>query len=209
MNGKLKNVLGLLMVVAMLITAVMPVAAAPTSSVYSPAEKAPEFKAATATPVSAPVIEPKGATGPAIYIVELTDAPLATYRGGVTGLEATSAAARGEAKLNAKSAASNAYLGYLAGERASAISAASEALGRDIDVAYEYKAALNGFSAEMTPAEARKVAALPGVLRITRDREFELQTDHGPAWIGATGIWDGSATGGAGTMGEGVTISFT
>ena len=74
------------------------------------------------------VVEPKGAIGSELYIVELADAPLATYRGGVEGLAPTSPAVTGETKLNAKSSASESYMAYLADQRAKAISRASDAL---------------------------------------------------------------------------------
>ncbi|MDX1416529.1 MAG: S8 family serine peptidase, partial [Candidatus Promineifilaceae bacterium] len=155
---------------------------------------------------SGQVVEPKGSAGPEIYIVVLDEVPLASYRGGIKDLEATNPAAKGERKLDANSAASNAYLNYLDGQRAAAIGAANQALGRQLDVAYEYGAALVGYAAEMTPAEATVVAGLPNVRFVQRDQEFELHTDVGPTWIGAPGIWDGSATGGTAFKGEGIIV---
>ncbi|MEA3337421.1 MAG: S8 family serine peptidase [Chloroflexota bacterium] len=204
MNGKTSRILVLLMVVAMLVTAALPAAAAPAT-----ADQAPEFTKATAQAVdrTGVVVEPKGATGPALYIVELTDAPLATYRGGVEGLAATSTAVTGDEKLNSRSSSSEAYIAYLEGQQSQALDRASNVLGRPVEAVYQYVAVANGFTIEMTPAEAAKVAAMPDVLRVTRDREFELQTDAGPAWIQAPGIWDGSMTGGLpATYGEGVIV---
>ena len=68
-------------------------------------------------------------------------------------------------------------------------------------------ASFNGYAAEMTPAEAATVAGLPGVVRVEREQMFQPDTDAGPAWIGAPGIWDGSMTGGLpGTKGEGIIV---
>jgi len=47
------------------------------------------------------------------YIVQLSDPPLASYRGGVPGLAATNPAALGAVKLDPASPASRAYLNYL------------------------------------------------------------------------------------------------
>ena len=122
-------------------------------------------------------------------------------------MAATNPQARGETKLDADSADSVAYIDYLAVERAAAINDVEAALGRPIDVQFEYTAVLNGFATEMTPAEAERVAKLSNVRIVQRDKEFELHTDAGPEWIGAPGIWDGTTTAGLpGTYGEGVIV---
>ena len=46
-------------------------------------------------------------------IIRLNDLPLASYRGGIPGLQATNPYARGERKLDARSADSIAYRDYL------------------------------------------------------------------------------------------------
>ncbi|MCB8946254.1 MAG: S8 family serine peptidase, partial [Ardenticatenaceae bacterium] len=149
----------------------------------------------------------KGNTGPAIYIVVLQDEPLVAYKGGIDGLAATNPQARGENKLDVDSADSVAYLNYLAQKRGEALAAVSGALGRNAEAIYEYQATLNGFAVELTAAEAAVVAGLPEVKFLERELQFELETDAGPAWIGAPGIWNGTATGGLpGTMGEGIIV---
>ena len=47
------------------------------------------------------------------WVVQLDGAPLATYRGGVKGLRATSALSTGAARLDTSSTRSRAYVGYL------------------------------------------------------------------------------------------------
>ena len=51
--------------------------------------------------------------GTGVYIVQLVDAPLALYTGGVPGLAATNPAAAGNKKLDANTPASLAYRAYL------------------------------------------------------------------------------------------------
>ncbi len=144
-----------------------------------------------------------------LYIVELVEAPLATYAGGVEGLAATQPAARGESRLDARSPASVAYLDYLGERQAAHLSTIGQALGRSPKVVLRYVAAANGFALQISSAEAQIVAGLPGVRRVTADRLLPLDTDRGPAWIGAPSIWDGTATGGLpGTMGEGVVVGI-
>lgn len=199
---------------AVLATMAAPVSARPTNTPLDvgakPAQDAPELEPVTdvvaSTPLGVVRGETKGATDPAIYLIRLTDAPLASYRGGLEGLEATNPAARGERKLDADSAASQAYLQYLRGKQAQFMERVEATLARPVEVVYRYLAANNGMAMRLTPDEAARVAALPEVVYVQKDYEQELHTDNGPAWIGAPGIWSGSATGGVGTMGEGIIV---
>ncbi len=144
------------------------------------------------------------------YIVLLTDPPLANYQGGIAGLAPTNPTVRGERKLDAQSSDSVAYANYLAQERNRAIGNVEKALDRALDVEYEYFAASNGFAAKMTPDEAAKVAQLSGVFLVEREQIRYPQTDAGPWWIGADGIWDGTDTWASGaitqTGGEGIIV---
>ncbi len=141
------------------------------------------------------------------YVVEFVEPPLAVYGGGIPGLEATNPAARGEAKLDARSPASRAYLAFLEERQAAHLATVERALDRRLEILYRYRAAGNGVALRMDAAEAVVVAGLEGVLRVTPDRLLPLHTDRGPIWIGAGGIWDGSDTGGLGAFeGEGTIV---
>ncbi len=143
---------------------------------------------------------------PANYIVMLDDVPLASYRGGVAGLKGTHPSVTGKRKVDAKSAESKAYINYLADRRATVLRQAETKLGRELTPFFEYYATISGFAVEMTPAEAEKMAEIEGVFFVEREKIQYPQTDAGPEWLGATGIWDGSATGIAGTKGEGIIV---
>ena len=145
---------------------------------------------------------------PAMYIVLLEGASLSSYQGGIPGLEATNPAVHGETKLDAKSPASLTYLDYLAGQHAQFIDRMEQALGHSVDVLYRYDAVLNGLAVRLSAREAKVVTGLPGVLRVERDFMRQLDTDAGPVWIGAGGIWDGSATGEM-SMGEGAPMKMS
>ncbi|HVM17379.1 MAG TPA: S8 family serine peptidase [Gaiellaceae bacterium] len=149
----------------------------------------------------------RGSAETARYIVRLADAPLATYTGGVDGLAATTPAATGEAKLDPTSAASRAYLQFLAGKQATFERTLLTALGRKAQVDFRYRHAYNGLAVRLTGAEAERVAQLPGVASVRPDFQRQITSDVGPAWIGAPAVWNGTATGGAsGTKGEGVVV---
>ena len=153
------------------------------------------------------VLPTSSTADPGRYIVQLTDSPLASYRGGILGLAPTNPAVRGELRLNASGPASRAYLDYLAQKQNSFVVNAQLALGRPVQVLANYRYALNGVALAMSAAEAGTVSRMSGVKQVMPERIYQLQTDVGPAWIGAPALWNGSATGGmAGTKGEGVVI---
>jgi hypothetical protein len=149
--------------------------------------------------------EIKDASGEANYIIQLVDPPLAGYRGGIDELEATSPIVTGANKLDIRSASSQAYLSFLVGQRVKTIDAINNVLGHQAVVIFQYQYAFNGFALKLTPAEAAEVVKMPGVNNVWREQVVEIDTDAGPTWIGAPGIWNGTATGGLpGTKGEGI-----
>lgn len=128
------------------------------------------------------------------YIVVLDGAPLASYRGGVAGLAPTNPAVQGRQRLDLRSPESQAYLNYLEQQQADVIVRMSRTLNRPLEVIYTYKAALNGFAAKLTPAEANLLAKVEGVKDIRPDWTEYAQTDVGPAWMDAPAIWGGGFT---------------
>ena len=145
------------------------------------------------------------ATEPAIYIIQLEAAPVASYRGGVEGLEATNPSVQGQVQLDTQSPESVAYADYLEERQAEFLISAEQVIKHPLKVDYQYKYAFNGLAAELTPKEAEEIAKLPSVVRVERDVMLQPTTDVGPEWIGATSIWNGTTTGGLpGTKGEGV-----
>lgn len=140
------------------------------------------------------------------YIVVLEQDPLATYRGGIEDLKATSPIVTGEANVDVESDAGQAYLAFLDAVQSSFITSMERALGQDADVLFRYRHALNGLAVWLTPEQAALVAAMPGVVSVTPNTPQPLDTDAGPAWIGAPGIWTGESTGDEGSRGEGIVV---
>ncbi len=141
------------------------------------------------------------------WIVTLDDAPLATYTGGVAGLDATSPLATGAPQIDVDAVDSVDYVSYLDAKQDAAIAAISARLGRSLDVKFRFTNATNGLSIWLTPEEASQVLRIPGVADIEKNRVTELTTDLGPVFIGADSVWDGTATG-VGTEGEGVVVGI-
>jgi subtilisin family serine protease len=119
------------------------------------------------------------------YIVQLADAPVATYAGGVSGYAATKPAPG--SKLNVNATAAQAYIGYLNTQRSNALAQVAGA-----PVLHRYSVAFNGFSALLTPAEVQKLKSTPGVVAVSVDEPRSLDTTRTPAFLGLTapgGLW--------------------
>lgn len=142
-----------------------------------------------------------------LYIVQLAAPPLALYEGSLPGLAPTNPQTLGKAELAVDALASRDYLGYLAEQQTEVIAQAEALIRRPLEVRFNYSFAFAGFAAEITPAEADRIAALPDVRQVTPDAMRHLHTDVGPGWIGAPGVWDGSATGSA-SRGEDIIIGI-
>ena len=141
-----------------------------------------------ALPARTPVVET------AVYVLRLQEAPLARYRGGLPGLPATMPQV-GAARLDLDAAAASAYRTFLLARQASVEAALAALLNRPVEPHFRYQIAYNGLALRLTPAEAARAAALPGVADVLPAATYAPLTDAGPAFIGAPGIWEGSAPG--------------
>mgnify|MGYP005846672741 CR=1 FL=1 len=138
-------------------------------------------------------------------IVKLEDEPLASYRGGIAGLAATSIEVTGAPRLDAKAPESQAYLNYLTTKQktfeaqlASAIPAAK--------VLHRYQAVINGLSMVVPESQLSTLRALPGVKAVYLDRVEKVVTDSSPDFIGAPTVWN--ALGGQESAGEGIIVGM-
>lgn len=73
------------------------------------------------------------------------------------------------------------------------------------DKVYSYRYTLNGFAARLTQAQARKLAAQPGVRRVWQDRLKPVSTNASGSALGLNSP-DGGLTGALGLRGDGVII---
>jgi subtilisin family serine protease len=125
------------------------------------------------------------------YIVQMVDAPVSAYAGGVAGLQATKP--RKGQKIDPNAPAVVNYMGYLAGKQDAAL--ASVGGGKKL---YNYGYVFSGFAAELTEAQAAKLALDKNVLAITKDEIRKLNTATTPAFLGltgSTGFWATKAKG--------------
>jgi subtilisin family serine protease len=125
------------------------------------------------------------------YIVQLADMPVTAYQGGVKGLQATKPK-KGQ-KIDPNAPAVVSYMAYLAAQQ----NAAMASVGASKKL-YSYGYVFNGFAAEMTAAQAQKLAQMRGVLAVTKDEIRRMNTSSTPAFLGLSGnagFWATKATG--------------
>lgn len=119
------------------------------------------------------------------YIVQLADAPVATYAGTIGGLTATRPAQGAKLDMNAPSV--RAYINFLGVRRASALAGVGNA-----NVLHRYDMAFNGFAAQLTEAQAKMLKSNAGVVSVTESELRKLDTTRTPAFLGLSapgGLW--------------------
>lgn len=115
-------------------------------------------------------------------------------------------AASGEVDVSTASAKT--YLDHLAGRQAKVADLVSDKLGRKIEVKAGYRNVLNAIVIEAEAAEAAGLTALPGVVGIEPDVEYELTTDASHELIKSGAIWAGETGQEVATRGEGVIVGM-
>lgn len=140
-----------------------------------------------------------------MYIVRLAGESVATYEGGVSGYEATSAKSNGKKRLDTNSKAARKYEKYLRDQQKQLLGNAGKAFGRGLDTQFDFQHAINGFALELTVEEAKAMRSMNGVVSVQRERMEQLLTDAGPAWIGAPEVWTNPPDS---TQGEGIVVAI-
>ncbi|GAA4888371.1 S8 family peptidase [Ferrimonas pelagia] len=140
------------------------------------------------------------------YIVQLTEAPAATYQGTVPGIAGTASTSR--TGLNVASSNAVAYTQHLLNRQARVHSEISRVTGNSNALLNQYKYAFNGMAMKLSQQQASKVAALAGVRAVTRSTVLELHTDVGPSHVGADQLWNGEASNGMAYTGKGMIVGI-
>ena len=164
-------------------------------------------------PGAPPAVSPKAGSpnARATYTVLFEEEPLASYRGGVAGLSMPKrmVSPGGRERLDVKSASAVAYVDYLQGRQRAMEQRIGQTLGTPLPVRLRMQHALNGIVVDMTPAQAARVARMPGVKLVEANRDEKQATDVGPTFIGAVPVWTGQAPAGSGNhRGEGMVVGI-
>lgn len=160
---------------------------------------------AVAEPAQSGAGTPGGRASLVSIIVKLEDDPVASYRGTIPGLAATSPQATGRKRVDRAANAVHRYRAYL-GQKHVAFEAAVRAAIPQSRVTYRYDVVVGGVAMRVPENQVRQVARLPGVVAVYRDPLLRLLTDTSPPFIGAQTLW--AHLGGAASAGEGVVIGM-
>ena len=163
---------------------------------------APEMVSAVAPAVASDVAKSD------LYIVQLHEAPLATYDGSLNGLPMPARRSDRARKLDVNAPSSRAYVSHLEAQQDAFLSRISADLGREVTSIRTMQHALNALVLRLSEDEAAALAERPDVLQVEREEFLELQTYNGPNFIGAGTIWEGVTANGTNTRGEGIVVGI-
>jgi subtilisin family serine protease len=149
-----------------------------------------------------------------MYLVHFAGEPLVNFRGDPAvrnargkALAPTAPAAQGKTRVDLDSTAARAYLSYLGAQRDAFARTFSRNAKTAPAIRFDYRILANAVAVRLTPEQAQALRALPEVVAVEPDYELRLQTDAGPAWVGAPALWNGIVPGsGVRTRGEGVVV---
>ena len=151
--------------------------------------------AAFAGPAAAAPAVPLPTSETGLWIVQLAGPSLAAREAPAGTVDVTTASAR-------------TYLDQLADQQAGVAELLAEELGRPVPVERSYRNVLNAIVIEAEPAEAARLADVPGVVAVEPDVVYELTTDSSHDLIGSAAFWDGQTAPGLATRGEGVVVGI-
>lgn len=154
---------------------------------------------ATQPPTVATAAAPAATSSPlTAYIIQLREAPLATYRGDIADLPATSLVSTGAKKLDVSTIASQRYRTYLAERQQHYRQMIEAQVGHPVTVMYHYDIVFNGLALLLTTEEAEQVAHIDGVINVQKDHlrrplatnNDVMPQDTIPAFLQAPTIWN-------------------
>lgn len=145
------------------------------------------------------------ADGRLALLVELSDPPVALYEGGISGLSATAPAKTGLSLLPVRREEVARYEQYLDARQEEALQrlrARVPAAG----IGARYRTVWNGFAVSLPADSLEDLAAVPGVARIHRVREYFPTLDTSNPAMGAPAFW--SILGGDDRAGAGMKVGI-
>jgi len=166
----------------------------------------PDRERLTGAPVEATDAMTLAKAGAKVSVIVKFDAPaLASYKGGLSGLEATSPEATGAARLDTSSRAARAYQGFLA-QKELTFENAMRSRVPGARIVHRFRTVIGGVSVVVPVDRVKDLSALPGVKAVYPDVLLPLDTNRSPEFIGAPTLW--GQVGGQDHAGEGVIIGM-
>jgi len=125
-----------------------------------------------------------------VYIVQMSDMPVVAYEGDIKGLKAT--APKNGQKIDPNNSNVVNYVTYLTSKHDKTLARVG---GQKV---YDYFYSFNGFAARLSLEQANKLSGVDGVLAVSADEEYTVDTSTTPNFLGLTaegGLWDMGYTG--------------
>jgi hypothetical protein len=175
--------------------AVLPLAALVLSTPVLGIDVSPDNLAALRASLPQEAVSKNG-----VYIVQMSEQPVAVYDGGIKGYKATRP--KKNQKLNPNNGAVSSYADYLVSRH----DALLQQVGGGKKV-HSYKFSFNGFAAQLNNNQIKALRKAPGVLSVSADELRQPNTVTTSAFLGLdSGIWND--LGGVGNAGEGVIVGI-
>jgi Subtilase family/PA domain len=182
--------------------------AANAASSQPPAGVASDQGGSGNNPLSASPSDSRNGRG--TFIVMFKEAPLATYKGSIGGIGAPERAfdVQGKGRIDVNGSQAQEYVEYLQTRQEQMETRMSTMMGRDVNPRRTMQHAVNAMIVDLSPNEAKSVRGMPEVRLVEEYREYAMDTDTGPALIGAPPIWNGTNPGSGGQQyrGEGTVL---
>ncbi len=121
-----------------------------------------------------------------IYVVQLLEPPVAGYTGGKAGLKATRPAAG--RSLNRSLPRVRDYVSHLRTKQTDVL----RSVGSPRTL-YRYSYTFNGFAAKLTGGQAAALAKAKGVLNVSKQQTYTVDTSYTPSFLGLSGpggLWN-------------------
>lgn len=149
----------------------------------------------------------KQAEFPNYYIVQLHDAPIASYRGGIDGLAPTSPVALGTDELDMQSANVTSYASYLKQQQDKVISELTQRIN-GLSVERTLSVTFNGIVVKAPSGKSltQALSSVDGVKRVIEQEMYYANMDASLDVINAPEVWD--QLGGQADAGSGVKVAI-
>jgi subtilisin family serine protease len=203
MYRKVFNMLSILIVLSIVLSATVPALAAQDPTAFTATPLFPESTITVAKAIRPNA--PEAGSGMVSVLVKLEGDSLAAYTGDIPGLAATNPSVTGEEKLDTESKESKEYLRYL-DRKHDEFEAEAEASIPEGQVTQNIEVILNVVSMIVPADQVSSLYSLPGVEAVYADELQQLTTDNSPQFIGAPTAR--SQLGGQESAGEGVIVGI-
>ncbi|WP_109508333.1 S8 family serine peptidase [Nocardioides speluncae] len=172
-----------------------------TATSLTPSGRVDGFKSASAALAkSSPGLLKRTDSTLVPVMIKLDHDALASYRGGIEGLAATSPAKTGK-DLNLKSQAARDYTAYMKSTE-QAVTSELAKVAPKADVSGSQRVVYGGLSALVPANKVKDIVKIDGVVAVQKDQLNKLQTDASAAFLNTQPVYN--ALGGRATAGKGV-----